>query len=204
MCGRASQKRWKDPRKLIFNFDPPADLDRSNIRPTQNVHIVVNQDDEIKTVEAAWWCQWDGAKEFNTKYATFNARVDRLDTSNLWKDLLKKGKRCVMPVTSFYEWPEKGKPPAEVFVEDREPFGLAGLWSTWFKDGAPRYSFTVFTTTPNDFMQPIHPKAMPVILNDPDAQKLWLMEGDRNLLVPYGGEMESERLPRPIEEIYPV
>jgi putative SOS response-associated peptidase YedK len=204
MCGRASQKRWKDHRKLVFGFDPPEGLDRGNIRPTQDVHIVINEQNEVKTVEANWWCQWDGAKGFDTKYATFNARVDRLDDSRLWKDLLKKGKRCLMPVTSFYEWPEKGKPPEEFFVKDHEPFALAGLWSNWVKDGEPWYSFAVFTTEPNDFMRPIHEKAMPVVLDDPDVQKLWLLEGDRDLLVPYRGVMESERLPRKIEELYPV
>ena len=109
-----------------------------------------------------------------------------------------------MPVTSFYEWPEKGKPPVEIFLRGREPFGIAGLWSTWFKDGIPQYSVAVFTTTPNDFMKPIHPKAMPVILDNPDSQKLWLIEGDRDLLTPFGGKMESARLPRPIDQVYPV
>lgn len=204
MCGRASQRRWKDPNQLVFNFNPPEDLNRGNIKPTQNVHIVINHQDEIKTVEAAWWCQWDGAKDFNTKYATFNARVDRLDDSNLWKTLMKKGKRCVMPITSFYEWPEKGKgvPPVDIFVQGREPYGLAGLWSTWFKDNVLQYSFAVFTTTPNEFMKPLHPKAMPVILDNPDAQKLWLLEGDRDLLVPYKGDMEYEKLSDTLENIY--
>ena len=41
-------------------------------------------------------------------------------------------------------------------------------------------------------MKPIHEKAMPVILSDMVEQKLWLLEGDEELLRPFEGEMEFE------------
>ena len=84
-----------------------------------------------------------------------------------------------------------------------EPFALAGLWSTWHEDGQPRYSFASFTTGPNEFMKPLHEKAMPVILSSVDEQKLWLMEGDVDLLRPYEGEMEFEQVPDTLEHLYP-
>jgi putative SOS response-associated peptidase YedK len=128
--------------------------------------------------------------------------LDRLDSSPLWRDLLKKGTRCVLPVSSFYEWPVKGKPPEEIYIEGRVPYGIAGLWSTYFEQNEPRYSFTVFTTEPNDFMLPIHPQAMPVILATPEGHNRWLVEGDKSVLVPYTGKMESETLPDKIEKVY--
>lgn len=203
MCGRISQVEVDEYYHRVYGWPMPDYKPRRNIKPTQNVPIFINEGREVKEVVARWWAQWDGAREFNTKYATFNARVDRLDESRLWSGLLKKEKRCVVPVSSFYEWPAKGKPPAEIFVKGRTPFGLAGLWSTWFDEEQPRYSFTIFTTGPNRFMQPIHPKAMPVMLDTPELHKLWLLEGDRDVLVPYPGEMESEDLPAPIEKVYP-
>ena len=60
----------------------------------------------------------------------------------------------------------------------REPYALAGLWCRYFEGSETRYSFTIFTTEPNDFMRPIHEKAMPVILANIDEQKLWQIEGD--------------------------
>ena len=44
-------------------------------------------------------------------------------------------------------------------------------------------------------MKPIHEKAMPVILSNKDEQRLWLMEGDEELLRPFEGEMEFDQLP---------
>jgi len=57
------------------------------------------------------------------------------------------------------------------------PYALAGLWSRYFEGDDTRYSFTVSTTEPNEFMKPIHEKAMPVILTNIDEQKLWLTDG---------------------------
>ena len=203
MCGRISQVTVDEYYNRVYGWPMPDHKPGRNIKPTQNVPIFVNQNNEVSGVIARWWAQWDGSREFNTKFATFNARVDRIDDSKLWQDLLRKGKRCVVPVSSFYEWPTKGKPPVDIYLKGRQPYGLAGLWSTWFDNGEPKYSFAVFTTEPNDFMKPIHPKAMPVILDTPELHKLWLIEGDRSVLVPYTGEMEADQLTDKIENLYP-
>lgn len=52
-------------------------------------------------------------------------------------------------------------------------------------------------------MKPIHEKAMPVILNTKDEQRLWLNEGDESVLRPYNGEMEFDQLPDTLERLYP-
>jgi putative SOS response-associated peptidase YedK len=207
MCGRASQRNASRYEKYIAYWQTPDEtLERNNLRPTEPAWIVARRADGlIKTLEARWWCQWDGARQFETKYPTFNARVETMHQKKMWSDLLKKGQRCLFPIDSFYEWPIKGKglPPVEIFVKGREPYALAGLWSRYFENGQTRYSFTSFTTEPNDFMRPIHEKAMPVILRTPEQQKLWLEAGDEELLLPYDGEMEAEQLPDTLEKIYP-
>ncbi|MEO7540033.1 MAG: SOS response-associated peptidase [Pyrinomonadaceae bacterium] len=207
MCGRVSQKNRNEYYIKVFGYvDEFDEKPGRNIKPTQIVPFVARlPHGEIKTVTGKWWCQIDGSREFLSKYTTFNARVDRLDNSQMWSQLLRKGNRCVFPVDSFYEWPIKGKglPPVEIFLKGREPYGLAGLWSTWYEKGEPRYSFAVFTTEPNEFMKPIHSKAMPVILGNPEDQKRWLMDGDRDLLVPYHGELEFEQLPDTLEHLFP-
>src|SRR5207248_720374 len=91
----------------------------------------------------------------------------------------------------------------EIFLKGKEPMAIAGLWSTWYENRQPRYSFTSFTTDANEFMKPLHRDAMPVILNGVDEQKLWLMEGDEELLRPYEGEMQYDQLPDTLENMYP-
>lgn len=207
MCGRASQAEIKAYKQFIFEWNhPELFVPRRNLRPTEPAWIVARRGDGlIKTVEARWWCQWDGAHKFEAKYPTFNARVETMHEKKLWPALLKKGQRCLLPIDSFYEWPIKGKglPPVEIFVEGRTPYALAGLWSRYFEGNETRYSFTTFTCEPNEFMKPIHPKAMPVILTSLDEQKLWLMEGDEELLRPYEGKMEVDQLTDTLEHLYP-
>ena len=202
MCGRASQRgKREDFRNYIYKFDPPGDLNRGNIRPTQEVLIVANDRDKIETIEANWWCQFDGSKEFSTKYTTFNANIEKLEKSPLWRNLLKQ-KRCVMPVTSFYEWPEKGKPPLEIYANGGHPYGLAGLWSRWYDNGEPKRSFAVITTHANEFMKPYH-YAMPIVLESKDMQKAWLLEGGMDLLRDFQCDLYGEPLADKIEKVYP-
>ena len=201
MCGRASQRgKREDFRNYVYEFDPQGDLFRGNIKPTQDVAIVINDRDTIKTVDARWWCQFDGSREWSTKYATFNANIERLETSPMWKKLLVNT-RCIMPVTSFYEWPEKGKPPVEIRANGGHPFALAGLWSNWFDNGEPRQSFAVITTHANDFMTQYH-RAMPVVLEEKELQKLWLLEGGMDILRKFQCDLTAEPLPDKIENVY--
>jgi len=118
----------------------------------------------------------------------------------LWRNLIKH-KRCLMPVTSFYEWPEKGKPPLEIYANDGRPFALAGLWSNWYDNGEQKQSFAVITTQPNDFMKQYH-HAMPVVLEDKDLQKAWLLEGGMDLLRKAQCNLYGERLADKIEVVY--
>lgn len=201
MCGRASQRgKREDFKNYVYEFDPQGDLFRGNIKPTQDVAIVINDRDAVRTVDARWWCQFDGSHEWSTKYATFNANIERLESSPMWRKLINK-KRCIMPVTSFYEWPAKGKPPVEIYANGRHPFALAGLWSTWYDEGVERQSFAVITTHANDFMSRYH-RAMPVVLEGKDLQKLWLLEGGMDVLRNFDCSLSAEQLPDKIERVY--
>ena len=64
---------------------------------------------------------------------------------------------------------------------DDEPLAFfAEIWTTWtsvrkVKEGEVRADlFAFLTTTPNAEVASIHPKAMPVILTEPDEWHAWL------------------------------
>lgn len=208
MCGRAKQSgKRKDFENSIVEFKPDGDINLPNIKPTQPVQIVIKENGELKTVSARWWAQYPNGVGWNTKYKTFNAKVSKLHTSRLWSILYKRSQFCLMPITSFYEWDVKGEPPMEIFLPNQKHFALAGLWSRYFeieKDEdqneteVAKYSFTVFTTQPNDFMKPIHPTAMPIILDSLESQSKWVKEGDEDTLVPYLRDMEAVKLEKPL------
>lgn len=92
--------------------------------------------------------------------------------SNFWKNMLADpDRRCLVPATKFCEWTgEKGSKRKVWFeVTDQSLFAFAGIWRPT-EEGA-RMAF--LTTEPNETVGAIHPKAMPVILQE-DGHATWL------------------------------
>jgi putative SOS response-associated peptidase YedK len=81
-----------------------------------------------------------------------------------------------------------------VYLKNRQPFGLAGLWDVWRKpDGKRLESFTIITTEPNELVRPVHNR-MPAILR-PEDEEQWLDASRtsfvkaKSLLKPYPEEL---------------
>lgn len=96
-------------------------------------------------------------------------------TSPFWRSMLDKPEaRCLVPVTTFSEYGQTrgadGKLPLHWFdVPSRPIFSFAGIW----RPTQAGHRFAFLTCEPNSIVEPIHPKAMPVILHDEDEQR-WL------------------------------
>ncbi|MHA6724270.1 SOS response-associated peptidase family protein [Sphingomonas sp. RS2018] len=86
----------------------------------------------------------------------------------------RPAQRCLVPVTTFSEYGQTrgsdGKLPLHWFdIPSRPIFSFAGIWRP--TEGGVRFAF--LTCEPNSIVGSIHPKAMPVILQDGDEQR-WL------------------------------
>lgn len=105
-----------------------------------------------------------------------------------WRRWLGQEHRCLVPVTRFAEpYRHIGEDAVTVntgnvwfsLAEDRPAF-FAGIWTRFtsvrkLKDGETTDDlFAFLTTNPNTLVRAVHPKAMPVILTDPDAWETWL------------------------------
>ena len=98
----------------------------------------------------------------------------RNTSSPHWRRWLGPANRCIVPFTSFseYETGPGGKktPVWSALAEDRPLACFAGIWTSWTsdrkaKEGEGTADFYAFLTTEaNAEVEPIHPKAMPVIL----------------------------------------
>ena len=131
--------------------------------------------------------------------STINARSETITKAPTWREPFKK-RRCLVPVSGFYEWGKFANPPKQPYafeLSNSGTFAFAGLWDACKdREGHWLQSFAIVTTEANELMAPIHPR-MPVILHARDYDR-WL---DRE---------ETERLPldllRPFEseamEIY--
>ena len=101
--------------------------------------------------------------------------VRNLD-SPFWRNMLDRPHhRCLVPVSEFQEWSVKPdtetgkKRPYWFAIPSRPVFAFAGIWRK--VDGEPRFAF--LTTEPNALVGAVHPKAMPVVLDDADYEG-WL------------------------------
>ena len=95
--------------------------------------------------------------------------------SPTWREPFKK-RRCLIPASSFYEWPKEGKPPKQPYLfelANGSPLAFAGLWDAWKdKEGHWLQSFAIVTTEANELLAWMHPR-MPVILSPRDYDR-WL------------------------------
>ncbi len=101
-----------------------------------------------------------------------------------WRRWLAPGSRCVVPFTSFSEntrRPDGVSEPVWFARDDTRPLAFfAGLWTRWtcvrkVAEGEVTCDlFGFLTTEPNAEVAAVHPKAMPVILTDPEEIETWL------------------------------
>ena len=105
-----------------------------------------------------------------------------------WRGWLKPENRCLVPANSFSEYAPEPNPAGKKDVvwfalsENRPLFAFAGIWSEFKGDRGtkskpipgPHNVYGFLTTAPNAVVEPIHPKAMPVILTTPGECDIWM------------------------------
>jgi putative SOS response-associated peptidase YedK len=106
-----------------------------------------------------------------------------------WRGGLKPESRCLVPVNSFAEYapelnPATGKKDVVWFAlhEDRPLFAFAGIWTEFKGDRGtkskpipgPHLVYGFLTKAPNAVVEPIHSKAMPVILTTDEERDVWM------------------------------
>ena len=98
-----------------------------------------------------------------------------------WRRWLGPAHRCLVPLTSFAEPLGPGRGNQWFAATGDAPMFFAGIevrgWTSVrkVKDGETTDDlFSFLTTAPNDEVGRVHPKAMPVILTDPDEWERWL------------------------------
>jgi putative SOS response-associated peptidase YedK len=100
---------------------------------------------------------------------------------------LKPENRCLVPANSFAEYAPEPNPETKKDVvwfalnDDRPLFSFAGIWTEFKGDRGtkskpipgPHLVYGFLTTEPNAIVEPIHEKAMPVILTTDEERDVW-------------------------------
>ncbi|ADP72415.1 protein of unknown function DUF159 [Rhodomicrobium vannielii ATCC 17100] len=209
MCGRFTQL-FSCPEILAFYRivgDICPDLAASwNVAPTNQAVVIAGSCGGLALTRMAFGLIPPWAKGPAIGSKLINARAETLSEKPAFRQALQT-RRCVIPVSGFYEWGRMGmrtrksrgasKEPERAAVASgqapqqsgRQPYyiasaggthlSLAGLWEQW----NDRLTFAIITVPANPLLATIHER-MPAILAAEDA-RAWIETGDASLLKPY-------------------
>ena len=177
MCGRYTLSTPSDLLADLTEIQVTSEVTpRYNIAPTQEAPIIrvtgtARVDRELTLLKWGLVPFWADDPSIGNRM--INARAETVGEKPSFRTAFKK-RRCVVPADGFYEWKKAGggKQPFYFRLQNRLPFGMAGLWERWDKGDHPLETFTILTTSPNDLVAFAHHR-MPVILSPEDIDR-WL------------------------------
>ena len=162
------------------------------VLPTEQVPVVVAANGEREAALMRWGLVPWWTHGVPLKASTINATAERLDQAPSYRDPWRRGQRCLIVMGGFYE-PHLNEDGSRdqffVRLEDREVFGVAGLWERSRRtDGTYLFSCTLITVPANPLLAVVHnaKQRMPAILAETNYGS-WL----------YGAQQEARALLRP-------
>lgn len=182
MCNLYNHTRSVDELRGLF-----ADLDNrsgnlqpGDVYPDQSAPIIRSDGGSLVLQIARWGLP--SPAQFHSKSGIDKGVTNVRNASSAhWRRWLRPENRCLVPLTRFAEPRGKGLGNAWFETPADRPAFFAGIWvSQWrslrkLKDGETTDDLYAFLTgEPNAVVAPIHPKAMPVILTEPDEWKAWM------------------------------
>ena len=186
---------------------------RSDIRPSQSIHIIRCQDTRRELASVRWQFLPLWAKSQDIDNPPINAKAETVATNGMFRQSFRR-RRCLVIADGWYEWKAITKKDKERYffrVPQQPCFAFAGIWDHWESKGdeGPQHaieSCAIVTTEANDLVAEIHDKKrMPVILR-PEEYGLWLDHSidDPSSLLPLlrpvlDDEMEAIPVPRMLD-----
>ncbi|ARM35526.2 SOS response-associated peptidase (plasmid) [Legionella longbeachae] len=175
MCGRFAYVASYDKLKYQFHLSNSIEITpRFNIAPGAEVVCLVETNiHEIQSVLLRWGLIPSWTTDRKKIGSLINARAETLFEKPAFRQLMKS-KRCLMPMSGFYEWHHEGgvKQPYFFQKKNHDLLAVAALWDTWQHENEVIHSCCLITTDANSLLEPVHHR-MPVIL-DEEAQAIWL------------------------------
>jgi len=195
MCGRGGlDYDWKT---LWDWFDlpgapPHGQVRRLNVAPTRRrrgevewtrLPVVRDHGPDRRVDELAWPLVPHWLRGEPPRFSTANCRSEpdqplsrTVARKPAFRNAWKQARRCVIPMSWFYEWDKRVRPsqPWRVLPASEPFLAMAGLWDRSIPpDGPALESFTIVTTGPNARLAGIGHDRSPVLLGR-DQISTWL------------------------------
>lgn len=143
-----------------------------NVAPTQQVPVLrMGEAANWDVSPMRWWLVPYWSPESSTKYSMFNAKSETLAKSRAYSEPFKR-RRCIVPVTGYYEWKREGEIKAPYYIEPEEDpgFAFAGLWDRWSRGDQVIESCTIITAAAPEEIKWLHHR-IPVHLTKDQVQQ---------------------------------
>ena len=182
MCGRMSFTLPKEAMVQLFEATPSNNLPEApnyNVCPTVQIPVVTSDGDARRLRPMRWGFVPHWYEKPNGGPLLINARAETIAEKPAFRAACR-ARRCLIPVTGFYEWTRDGKTtPLPWFVKRRDgaPLVMAGIWQDWERGDEAHTTCAIVTTSANKAMARIHHR-IPVILSQQDWS-LWLGESGK-------------------------
>lgn len=157
------------------NLQPQDDVNPTDPAPIFRMRA---EGDGTEMITARWWFmprqQKGSFKDFRKRYATFNARSDKVERSPFFRESFAQ-RRCLVPADGWYEWTGVKYPKTKwLFTPmDGNWMCFAGIWDhVETEDEGPIDTFTLITHAAGQSLQKYHDRA-PVVMPKRDWSK-WL------------------------------
>lgn len=159
--------------------DQTGNLAASDIYPDMPAPVILRAGDDLVMIKMRWGMPTP-PKYLGGKKRDPGLTNVRYPNSPHWRRWMGTESRCVVPFNAFSEW-QAGNGPRWFALSSKRPLAFfAGIWTNWtgvrkVKEGEVTTDiFAFLTTDANGVVAPYHPKAMPVILMEPDEIEFWL------------------------------
>ena len=199
MCGRIvlTTSQLNNLNRFLAQWGTTQhdDVPRYNVPPTTDIWVVRRSPEanNRELLQMRWGLIPSWTKDPKKSPLNNNARAETVAEKPSFRSAYKS-RRCIIPVTGFYEWKTEGKHKQPYYFHrpDGQDLAFAGLWESWNNIE----SCTIITCDANVVMAPVHHR-MPVILGDNDHSE-WLD--------PAATDVSGLMTPCPADEVtcYPV
>jgi len=186
MCNLYTQTRSQEAMRQLFAdrgwLDRAGNVEPGDIYPDRMAPIIRAEADKLVLEKARWGLP--SPPQYHSKSGIDRGVTNIRNTgSPHWRRWLGPAHRCLVPFDRFAEPRPGGRGAGNSWfaVAGDRPAFFAGLWvPQWtsvrkLKDGETTDDlFAFLTTEANGVVAPIHPKAMPVVLIEPEEWMHWL------------------------------
>ncbi|MDW8479633.1 MAG: SOS response-associated peptidase [Xanthomonadales bacterium] len=177
MCGRYFLAA--DGAALAARFglaEVPPWTPRYNLAPGQALPVLRLLPGGRRLDRLQWGLVPHWMREPGVRSRPINARAETVGERPLFRDAWRRGQRCLVPASGFYEW-DRGHRPAQpwaIAAEDGDLLAFAGLWDRWLAPGGGRAGEFRDPDTVGRASGGGAPSSACPVLVPPHHERLWL------------------------------